>query len=71
MLIFEYCGGRTGIDLVGRVSDDMPWMMVGHVNHSHQKSNANAIDEESLLAEAAAIMSNPDAVLANAELALA
>ncbi len=39
-------------------------MMVGLVKKSHQTSTAKNIDTDSILAQAAAIMNNADAVLA-------
>ena len=48
----------------------MPRMMVGLVNHVHQTSNAEANDTDgaldALLAQAADIMNNADAVLRDA-----
>lgn len=44
--------------------DDTPRMMVGLAKTIHQNITDNNSNEQALLDEAAAIMSNPDAILA-------
>jgi hypothetical protein len=45
----------------------MPRMAVGLVKSAAETLSAETLNEDSILAEAAAIMGNPDAVLAQAE----